>query len=149
LTGDGFYGQNEGSAPSRTGLTPVLYAMSDVLARGKRLVVRVALLQTGCAVLVASVFLIFRGPEAALAALVGGLIVAVGGAVFGWRMFVPGVAGAAALTRAMYAGAALKWLWFVVAVYVALARLKLPSAPLLIGLATAQLGYWLGLIKLK
>jgi ATP synthase protein I len=123
--------------------------MSDVLAGGKRLVVRVALLQMACALLVAAVFLVVKGGAAGLAALAGGLIVVIGSAVFGWRMFGPGVAGAATLTRAMYAGAALKWLWFMFAVYVALARLKLPSGPLLTGLAAAQLGYWLGLIRAK
>jgi ATP synthase protein I len=123
--------------------------MSDVQVRSYRLVVRVVLLQAGCAVLVASVFLVFRGASAALAALVGGLIVAAGSAVFGWRAFRPGVAGAATLGTAMYAGVALKWLWFVLALYVALARLKLEAAPLLIGMVVAQLGYWVGLIRLK
>lgn len=123
--------------------------MSDVLVRGYRLVVRVVLLQAGCAVLAASVFLVFRGVPAGLAALVGGLIVAAGSAVFGWRAFRPGVAGAAVLGTAMYTGVALKWLWFVLALYVALARLKLEAAPLLIGVVAAQLGYWAGLIRRK
>jgi ATP synthase protein I len=123
--------------------------MSDAQVRSYRLVVRVVLLQAGCAVLVASLFLVFRGASAALAALVGGLIVAAGSAVFGWRAFRPGVAGAATLGTAMYAGVALKWLWFVLALYVALARLKLEAVPLLIGMVAAQLGYWVGLIRLK
>jgi ATP synthase protein I len=123
--------------------------MSDVLARGYRLVVRIVLLQAGCAVLVASVFLVFKGASAGIAALVGGLIVAAGSAVFGWRAFKPGVAGAAVLGTAMYTGVALKWLWFVLALYMALARLKLEAAPLLIGVVAAQLGYWVGLIRRK
>lgn len=113
------------------------------------MVVRVVLLQAGCAVLVASLFLGFEGVAAALAALAGGSIVATGSALFGWRMFKPGVAGAAALGTAMYVGVALKWLWFVIALYVALARLKLDAAPLLIGMVVAQLGYWAGLIRRK
>jgi F0F1-type ATP synthase assembly protein I len=123
--------------------------MSNVLVRGKRLVVRVVLLQTGCAVLVASLFLVFKGQSAGLAALVGGMIVAVGSAVFGWRMFKPGIADGATLSTAMYAGVVLKWLWFGAALYVAFARLKLEPAPLLIGLAAAQLGYWVGLMRPK
>jgi ATP synthase protein I len=123
--------------------------MSDVLARNKRLVVRVVLLQAGCALVAACVFLVFKGASAGLAALVGGLIVAAGSAVFGWRAFKPGVAGGATLTTAMYAGVALKWLWFALALYLALARLKLDAAPLLIGVVVAQLGYWVGLIRLK
>jgi F0F1-type ATP synthase assembly protein I len=123
--------------------------MSNALVRGKRLVVRVVLLQTGCAVLVASLFLVFKGQSAGLAALVGGLIVAIGSAVFGWRMFKPGISGGATLSTAMYAGVALKWLWFGAALYVAFARLKLEPAPLLIGMAAAQLGYWVGLMRVK
>jgi F0F1-type ATP synthase assembly protein I len=123
--------------------------MGDVPVRGKRLVVRVVLLQTGCALLAASVFLVFKGASAGLAALVGGLIVAAGSAVMGWRMFKPGVAGAAVLGRAMYAGVAWKWLWFVLALYLALARLKLDAPPLLIGMVVAQLGHWAGLYRLK
>ena len=123
--------------------------MSDVLARAKRLVVRVVLLQAGCALLAASVFLVFKGASAGLAALVGGLIVAAGSAVFGWRAFKPGIAGGAALTAAMYAGVVLKWLWFALALYLAFARLKLDAPALLIGMVVAQFGYWVGLIRLK
>ncbi len=123
--------------------------MSEVPIRGYRLVVRVVLLQTGCAVLVALLFFAYRGSSSGIAALAGGLIVAVGSAVFGWRAFAPGIAGAARLSRAMFAGVALKWLWFVLALYLALARLKLDAVPLLVGLATAQFGYWLGMIRLK
>ena len=123
--------------------------MSDVPVRGYRLVVRVVLLQTGCALLVASLYFAYRGASAGIAALAGGLIVAVGSAVFGWRAFAPGVAGAAVLSRAMFAGVALKWLWFVLALYLALARLKLEAVPLLVGLATAQFGYWVGMMRLK
>ena len=123
--------------------------MSDVLVRSCRLVLRVVLLQAGCALLAGSVFLVLRGASAGCAALVGGLIVAVGSAVLGWRAFKPGIAGAATLGAALYAGVALKWLWFVLALYLALARLKLEVAPLLIGMTAAQLGYWVGLIRLK
>jgi F0F1-type ATP synthase assembly protein I len=134
----------EGSA---AGSVP--FAMNEVLSRGKRTVVRVVLLQSGCAALAASAFLVFKGAHQALAALVGGLIVAAGSAVFGWRLFKPGIAGGATLTGAMYAGVALKWLWFAIALYLAIARLKLDAAPLLIGIVVAQLGYWVGLVRLK
>ena len=141
--------QIEGSAPSCTGRGPVPFAMSDVPVRGYRLVIRVVLLQTACAVVVASLYFAYRGSSSGVAALAGGLIVAAGSAVFGWRAFAPGIAGAAAVSRAMYAGVVLKWLWFVLALYMALARLKLEAVPLLVGLVTAQLGYWIGLIRLK
>jgi F0F1-type ATP synthase assembly protein I len=123
--------------------------MSDAPVRGKRLVVRVVLLQAGCAALIASAFLVVKGAHQALAALVGGLIVAAGSAVLGWRVFKPGIAGGATLTAAMYAGVAMKWLWFALALYLAIARLKLDAAPLLIGVVITQLGYWVGLVRLK
>jgi F0F1-type ATP synthase assembly protein I len=123
--------------------------MSEVLARNYRLVVRVVLLQTGCALVAACVCLAARGAAAAMAALAGGMIVAVGSALFGWRAFKPGVAGAATLGTSLYMGVALKWLWFAIALYVAFARLKLDAVPLLIGMAAAQLGYWVGLVPLK
>ena len=97
--------------------------MSDALVRSYRLVVRIVLLQAGCAVWSRLCFLCSRR-TAGLAALVGGLIVAVGSALFGWRVFKPGIAGAAVLNTAMYAGVALKWLWFALALYIALARLN-------------------------
>jgi F0F1-type ATP synthase assembly protein I len=123
--------------------------MSDVPVRGKRLVARVVLLQTGSAVLVASLFLCFRGQSAGLAALVGGMIVAIGSAVFGWRVFKPGIAGGASMSTALYVGVALKWLWFGAALYVAFALLKLAPPPLLIGLVAAHFGYWLGVMRPK
>ena len=64
-------------------------------------------------------------------------------------MFKPGIAGGVTLTTAMYAGVLLKWLWFAIALYSAIALLKLDAAPLLIGIVVAQLGYWVGLIRLK
>ncbi|GAC1303888.1 MAG: hypothetical protein NVSMB10_06320 [Steroidobacteraceae bacterium] len=115
----------------------------------KRLVLRVVLLQTVCAALAAALFGLLRGPDAARAGFTGGLIVAVGSAIFGWRMFAPGVAPAATLQRAMFAAAALKWCWYVMAVWVALTRLSFPPMPLLTGLVVAQFGYWIGLIGMK
>jgi len=123
--------------------------MNDASDRGKRLVLRVVLLQTGCTIIVACLFYALRDSRAGVAALAGGLIVALGSALFGWRMFKPGVAGAAKLGSAMYSGVALKWCWFALALYVALARFKLDAAPLLVGLVVAQLGYWVGLVRLK
>jgi hypothetical protein len=40
-------------------------------------------------------------------------------------------------------------MWFAFALYLALARLKLEVAPLLIGMAVSQLGYWAGLLRAK
>jgi F0F1-type ATP synthase assembly protein I len=123
--------------------------MSDAPVRGYRLVIRVVLLQTGCALLVASLFFALKGSSSGVAALAGGLIVALGTVLFGWRAFAPGVAGAAVLNRAMFTGKALQWIWYLLALYVALGRLRLEAAPLLIGLFAAQFGYWVALFRLR
>ncbi len=123
--------------------------MNDALGAGKRLVMRVVLLQMGCAVVGAVLFGCFRGMPAARAGLAGGLIVAVGSAVFGWRLFAPGIAPATTLHRALFAAESLKWLWYVLSVWAALTRLKLLPLPLLTGLIFAQFGYWVGLVGTK
>ena len=120
--------------------------MNDLVGNGKRLVTRVVLLQAGCAGLVAVLFGLLEGAKAALSGLCGGLIVAVGSALFGWRMFAPGIAPAAALRRALFAAESLKWFWYVLAVWAAFARLKLMPLPLMVGLVFAQFGYWIGLM---
>jgi F0F1-type ATP synthase assembly protein I len=110
---------------------------------------RVVLLQAGCAALAAALFWILKGAAAARSGLAGGLIVAIGSAVFGWRLFAPGVAPAATLRRALFAAESLKWFWYVLGLWAALTRLKLMPLPLLTGLVIAQFGYWFGMIDLK
>lgn len=110
---------------------------------------RVVLLQAGGAVVVAAAFLALSGAAAARAGLAGGLIVAIGSGLFGWRMFLPGIAAAAVLRRALFAGEALKWTWYVVALWAAFARFKFAPLPLLVGLSLAQFVYWFGLVGLK
>jgi F0F1-type ATP synthase assembly protein I len=125
------------------------FGMNETLGRGMRLVIRVVLLQT-CSGLVAALACAMQGGmRAGLSALAGGGIVAIGTILFGWRTFAPGVAGAEVLNRALMAGEALKWFWLVVSAWAALSVLKLPPAPLLVGLILAQFGYWLGLIRFK
>jgi len=116
---------------------------------GNRLVLRVVLLQAGCATITGLLFAIFGGFAAALAGFVGGMIAAVGSALFGWRMFAPGIAAASRLFRAMLAAESLKWIWYVLALWAALARLDLMPAPLIVGIVVAQLGHWLSLIATK
>jgi ATP synthase protein I len=147
--GDGSYVQNGVSAPSFAGCSPAHSAMSDAPVRGYRVVIRIVLLQAGCTLLVASLFFAVKGPSSGRAALAGGLIVAIGTALFGWRAFAPGVAGGVVLNRAMYTGKLLQWAWYLLALYATLGRLKLEPAPLLIGLFTAQFGYWAALFRLR
>jgi len=133
----------------QAGGAPVFISMNDVLGAGKRLVMRVVLLQAGCAVAVALLFLPLEGVWAAWSGLAGGLIVAIGSGIFGWRMFAPGIAPATVLRRAMFAGESLKWFWTGLAIWAALARWKLSPMPLLAGLAFGQFGYWFGLVAMK
>lgn len=113
------------------------------------LVLRVVCLQTGCAAVAAASFWVLEGAAAGRAALTGGLIVAIGSGLFGWRLFAPGIAPAATLHRALFAAESLKWCWTAFAVWAALTRLKSLPLPLLTGLVFAQFGYWAGLVGLK
>ena len=114
-----------------------------------RLVIRVVLSQTVCAALAAMTFWWLEGAAAGASGLAGGLIAATGSGLFGWRLFAPGIAPAAVLRRALFAAESLKWFWYVVAVWAALARLRCAPLPLLTGLAVAQFGYWFGLVGMK
>ncbi len=93
--------------------------------------------------------MIFGGISAASAGFVGGLIVAIGSALFGWRMYAPGIAAADKLFRAMVAAESLKWVWYVLALWAALARLKLMAGPLIVGVVVGQFGHWLSLVASK
>ena len=75
----------------------------DHRARGRRLALRFAGLQVGCAGVVALIAFATSGAAAGSAALAGGLVVAVGNVLFGWTLFAPGVAPILA-DGATYAG---------------------------------------------
>lgn len=89
------------------------------------------------------------GAVAGRAALAGGVIVATGNAVFGWRLFAPGVAPVRELARGLYAGAALKWLWLLAALGLALGPAGMPPLPLLAGVLAAQAGFWIGMAVIR
>ena len=121
----------------------------NITGLGKRPVARVVVLQMACATLTGLSFWIFRGIAAASAGFIGGLIVAVGSALFGWRMYAPGIAAAGKLYRAMIAAESLKWIWYVLALWMSLARLRLMPAPLIVGVVVGQFGHWLSLVVIK
>ena len=121
----------------------------NITGLGRRPVLSVVVLQGACATLTGLSFLIFGGIAAASAGFVGGLIVAIGSALFGWRMYAPGIAAADKLFRAMVAAESLKWVWYVLALWVALARLKLMAGPLVVGVVVGQFGHWLSLVATK
>jgi ATP synthase protein I len=121
----------------------------DHTTRGRLMVLRYAGVQMACAAVVAVAALALSGPTAAVAALAGGSVVALGNVVFGWKMFSPGIAPAGALARAWYVGEMLKWIWVGFALWLALGPAQLAPLPLLLGLIAAQIGFWIGLATVK
>jgi F0F1-type ATP synthase assembly protein I len=76
---------------------------------------------------------LIHGPESALSAMVGGLIVASGTAIFAWRLFVHGVAPIKTQLNSVYAAELLKWVWMVALLYAAIALWRLPALALILG----------------
>lgn len=109
---------------------------------------RVVIWQLGAAVLAGLVFWT-AGMGSMAAATYGGLVVALGSAVFGWRLYAPGVAPVARLARSLYAAEVLKWLLTALALWYALAQLKLPGLPLIVGMIAANVAFWLGMARIK
>lgn len=123
--------------------------MNDPTKRGKRLVTGFAATQTGAALVAAIACAVIFDIAAAQAALAGGVVVAVGNVVFGWRLFSPGVAPADRIAKAMWVGEGLKWLWVVLAVWLALGVAELQPLPFLLGMLAAQIGFWIGVAFLR
>ncbi len=123
--------------------------MNDPVSKGKRLVSRFAALQFAAAAAVAVGAGMLSGGPAARAALAGGAVVATGSLLFGWRLFAPGFAAAPRIARAMWVGEGLKWLWVVLAVWLALGVVKLMPLPFLLGMLAAQVGFWVGVAVLR
>jgi len=124
-------------------------ARHDPELRGKRLALRFAAVQLGAALLVAIVVAVMFDGTSAMATLAGGAVVAVGNLVFGWRLFAPGIAPADRIAKAMWVGEALKWLWVVVAVWLALGVSNLAPLPFLVGMLAGQVGFWVGVAIIK
>jgi F0F1-type ATP synthase assembly protein I len=122
---------------------------SDPEVRGKRLALRFAAVQLAGALLVAIIVAVITDGSNAMATVAGGAVVAVGNLVFGWRLFAPGVAPAEHIAKAMWVGEGLKWLWVVVAVWLALDVSDLAPLPFLLGMLAGQVGFWVGVAFIK
>jgi F0F1-type ATP synthase assembly protein I len=122
--------------------------MNEPARRGKRLALRFALTQVACAGLVALVCLGTSGLNSARSALAGGLIVASGTLLFGWRLFASSWPPAAA-ARGFYLGELVKWLWIGGALWLAFTVGGFLPLPLVLGVVAGQIGFWVavGLIK--
>lgn len=117
---------------------------SDPARTGKRRVLRYVLLQLACAALAAIAACGLSGWSAARSALAGGVIIACGTAVFGWVLFADRVTTTPGVTRVLYAGEVLKWLWVGIAFWLAFAFGSFSALPLLSGAIAAQIGFWIG-----
>ena len=118
--------------------------MSDSARIGKRRVTRVVMLQLACVALATIVAGVWAGWNAARSALVGGIIIASGTAIFGWMLFSERASGAADVTRALYVGELLKWAWIIGAFWLAFAHGNFQPLALIVGAMVAQLGVWIG-----
>lgn len=120
--------------------------MQNSVASGKQTARRTVLAQCLAAGFAALLGLIY-GPESALSALVGGLIVASGTAIFAWRLFIHGIAPAKTLLNSVYIAELLKWVWMVALLYAAIAVWRFPALPLILGMMAAHVGFYFALIK--
>ena len=114
--------------------------MLNSATAGWRLALRVVASQA-IATLAAAAACSTNGPRAALAALVGGGAMTLGSLVAAWGAFGGGVAGAGAALGRLLLGTALKWVFVIVGLYLAMAVWKLPAVPALAGTAVAALAF--------
>lgn len=109
--------------------------MLNSLASGRRVALRLVMLQLAVALLVGLIFLT-QGRRAAIAATAGALIVALGNALFGARAFA-GMHGAGMALGRLLTGMILKWIAVIGGLIVILAQWKLPPLAAITGLVAA------------
>jgi F0F1-type ATP synthase assembly protein I len=116
--------------------------VSNSVAAGRQLARRAVLFQ-GVAVLVTALACLFLGWKAALAALLGGGALLVGGAVAAWLVLSGGVASAGVVMTRMFTGLVLKWVVVFAALLLGLVAWRLPALPLLLGLLAALIAQFI------
>ncbi len=122
--------------------------MRNSIAHGWRIANRTTLLQLGAAIAAAAVCAPF-GARAAVAALAGGVIIALGSWLFALRLYGQGIATARNVLRSAWLAQLVKWLWLCAALYVAIAVVKLPFPGLIVGVMAAQMAFWIALIAIR
>lgn len=115
--------------------------MLNSLASGRRLALRIILLQLAVAILVGVVFLA-RGRSEAISALAGGMIVAAGTAISSLRYF-GSLGGAGLVLGRLLAGMILKWIVIVGGLVMIMLQYKLPPLAAITGLVVAYAVYLL------
>lgn len=118
--------------------------MLNSLASGRRLALRIVLLQLAVAVLVGFAFLL-QGRREALAAAAGAAVVALGTALLSARAFA-GLGGAGATMGRLLSGMVLKWVVLVGGMMAILGQWKLPPLAAITGLVAA---YAINLLAFK
>ena len=121
--------------------------MRNSIAYGWQVAVRTVLLQIGTTLVVSLIATTF-GWHTGLAALAGGLIVAAGNMLFAIRLFGRGVASARNVLRSRMPRS-VEMAVVVLALYLAIAVLKLPFPGLIAGVLAAQLSFWIALIAIR
>ena len=114
--------------------------MLNSLETGRRLALRIVLIQLLVAVSIALLFLL-QGARAAMAAGIGGMAVVLGSLVLALRSFGRAPVSANAALLRMLVGMLLKWIVFLATLYIALARFALPPLPLLVGAVVTTLAF--------
>ena len=114
--------------------------MLNSVATGRRLALRIVLIQLLVAAAIALMFLP-QGMLSALAAGMGGVAVVLGSLVLALRSFGRAPMSANAALLRMLVAMALKWIVFLAVLYVALVRFALPPVPLLVGAVVTTLSF--------
>ena len=109
--------------------------MLNSLASGRRLALRIILLQLAVAVILGLAFLT-QGHRAALAAFAGAAIVALGTALLAWRTFAGLGGGGMTMWRVM-SGMVMKWIVILGGLVAILGQWKLPPLAAITGLVAA------------
>lgn len=112
--------------------------MINSIAASRRLATRVLAWQLAL-VLVAAALFMLHDARAALAAALGGTLVVLGTAVLGLRLFAGRQRiGAGMALVDLLVGMMLKWMVFIVGLYVLLALWRMPALAVLAGMAAAM-----------
>jgi ATP synthase protein I len=122
--------------------------MYNSIAHGRRMAARMVLLQIG-AISILGLGFCAMGWRAGATAWWGGSVVAIGNALFAWRLFANGIAPTHKALRSVYAAEVLKWFWMLGMFYLAVAVLKVPALPFVVGIIVAQVAFWIAVATIR
>ncbi len=123
--------------------------MRNSIAYGWTVVSTIVGLQCVASLGLATVYWIVQGGQAALAAGLGGMSIALGNALFAVRLLGVRPAPPRQVLRALYAAEVVKILSVVVLLVLALTVWKLAFGPIIAGLVLAQVVFWIALVVVR